>query len=209
MSFELFNTLTAYGDQFCFQLQVDATFVLEELEKYDKMWTRYNPRKKDNNRWGLSLTNLDGNLGAGPDLDSLREYNREHNTAITEKDFIVPTPLYSVFENLCDPIKSSLIRSHVLQLRPGGFFPTHIDNYTTDIESFRLLIPLENMNPRHSWFMLEDKILTWEYGRVYFLNTCKQHTLFNAGRYNMTMVVFNVLLDKETVEYILNLTNMY
>jgi len=65
------------------------------------------------------------------------------------------------------------------------------------------------MNPRHSWFMLEDKILTWEYGRVYFLNTCKQHTLFNAGRYNMTMVVFNVLLDKETVEYILNLTNMY
>ena len=208
MSFELFNTLTAYGDQVQLQLKVNSTFVLEELEKYNKMWTPYNPRKK-NNRWGLSLTNLDGKIGAGPDLDSLREYNREHNTAITEKDFIVPTPLYSVFENLCDPIKKSLIRSHVLQLRPGGYFPIHIDNYSTDIESFRLLIPLENMNPRHSWFIMEDTILTWEYGSVYFLNTCKQHALFNAGKSNMTMVVFNVLLDKETVEYILSLESMY
>ena len=105
-------------------------------------------------------------------------------------------------------MKQWIVRSHILQLRPGGYFPTHIDNYTTDIESFRLLIPLESMNPRHSWFMMEDTILTWEYGFLYFINTCKQHTLFNAGRNNMTMVVFNVLLDKESVEYILSLKNM-
>jgi hypothetical protein len=207
MSFELFNTLTAYGDQFRLQTEVDSTFILDELEKYNNDWTPYNPRKK-NNRWGLSLTNLDGKLGAGPDLDSLREYNREHNTTIVEKDFIVPTPVYDVFKDVCDPMKQWIVRSHILQLRPGGYFPTHIDNYTTDIESFRLLIPLESMNPRHSWFMMEDTILTWEYGFLYFINTCKQHTLFNAGRNNMTMVVFNVLLDKESVEYILSLKNM-
>ena len=44
---------------------------------------------------------------------------------------------------------------------------------------------------------------------MYFLNTCKQHTLFNAGFKNMTMVVLNVLLEKEVVDYILSSKVMY
>ena len=208
MSFHLFNTLTAYGDQYALRLRVELDKVLSELGKFDNSWTPYNPRKK-NNRWGLSITNLDGKLGAGPDLDSLREYNAEHNTEITEKDFIVPTPVYDIFSDILAPISQWLVRCHLLQLRPGGYFPAHIDNYGTDIESFRLLIPLENMNPDHSWFMIEDKILYWEHGDMYFLNTCKQHTLFNAGFKNMTMVVLNVLLEKEVVDYILSPKVMY
>jgi len=208
MSFNLFNTLTTYGDQYALRLRVELDKVLSELGNFDNSWTPYNPRKK-NNRWGLSITNLDGKLGAGPDLDSLREYNKEHNTTMTEQDFTVPTPVYEIFKDVCDPIKQWLIRCHVLQLRPGGYFPAHVDNYGTNIDSFRLIIPLENMNPDHSWFMLEDKIVRWEHGDVYFLNTCKQHTLFNAGFKNMTMVVLNVVLEKEVVDYILSSKVMY
>ena len=55
----------------------------------------------------------------------------------------------------------------------------------------------------------ENKILYWEYGDMYFQNTCKQHTQFNAGFKNMTMVVLNVLLEKEVVDYILSSQVMY
>lgn len=203
MSFHLFNTLTAYGDQYALKLHVKLNDVLSQLDDYRNYWLPYNPRKKIN-RWGLSITNLDGKLGSRIDLDSLREYNAEHNTKITEKDFKVPTPVYDIFSDTLAPISPWLVRCHVLQLRPGGYFPAHIDNYGSDIETFRLIIPLENMNPEHSWFMIEDRILYWKHGIIYFLNTCKRHTLFNTGLENMTMVVLNVLLEKEVIDYILS-----
>ncbi len=207
MSFELYNTLTAYGDQFQLNRDLNPYDILQQLKPYEKHYTRYNPRTV-NNRWGLSITNLDGKLGAGPDLDSLLQYNKEHNTQLTELDFVTPTPVYDIFKEVLDPIKEHLVRCHVLQLRPGGYFPPHIDSYGTDIDSFRLLIPLENMNPTHSYMIMEDRILHWDYGSTYFVNTCKQHLLFNCGYDNMTMVVLNVLLNKESVGYVLDNSNM-
>ena len=207
MSFELYNTLTAYGDQFQLNHEIDATKTLKQLEQYNEFYSPYNPRKK-NNRWGLSITNLDGKLGPGPDLDSLLQYNTENNTSLTELDFNTPTPVYDIFKDVLDPIKKHLVRCHILQLRPGGYFPAHIDNYGLDIDSFRVLIPLENMNPAHSYMLIEDRVLHWDHGGIYFVNTCKQHILFNCGYGNMTMVVLNVLLNKESAGFILDHSNM-
>jgi hypothetical protein len=207
VSFQLYNTLTAYGDQFQLNKDINPYNTLEQLLPYENDYTRYNPRTV-NNRWGLSITNLDGKLGAGPDLDSLLQYNTLCGTSLSERDFKTPTPVYDIFKDTLDPIKEHLIRCHILQLRPGGYFPAHIDNYGTDIDSFRLLIPLENMNPVHSYMMIEDKVLHWDYGSTYFVNTCKQHLLFNCGYDNMTMVVLNVLLNKDSVGYVLDHSNM-
>ena len=57
-------------------------------EKFD--YVRYNPRKPID-RWGLSVTSLDGTMSGIPDLDSIREYNIENDTKYEEEDFNVPT----------------------------------------------------------------------------------------------------------------------
>lgn len=46
--------------------------------------------------------------------------------------------------------------------------------------------------------MYEDKILNFEHGRAYFLNTNKSHTLFSYG--DSYMVVLNVDCNDETKE---------
>jgi len=207
MSFELFNIITAYGDQVNLTVEEDPDSILNNLKQFDNNWSKYNPRK-DINRWGLSVTNLDGTLGPGPDLDSLYEYNKENNTNISESDFIVPTPVYDIVRSYCDPFKKWLFRSHILKLPPGGFFPNHVDNIGSTIDSFRLLVPLQTCNPLdNGYFIYEQyKILFWEYGSLYFLNTCKRHTIFNANDEDDHIVlIMNIKLTEESVSTVLNL----
>ena len=207
MSFELFNTLTAYGDQIRLNEWEDPRITLNELKKFDDKWSAYNPRKNIN-RWGLSITNLDGTLGSGPDLDSLYEYNKENNTNISESSFTVPTPVYDVVAHYCDPFKEWLFRSHILKLGPGGFFPNHIDNYGTQINSFRLLVPLQVCNPLEGGYFIYqyNNVLYWNYGSLYFLNTCKEHTIFNANNFlDHIVLIMNVKLTEESVSTVLNL----
>lgn len=202
MSFELYNILTSYGDQFAFNIKVNTKKILSELTQFDNDWAQYNPRKPVN-RYGLSLTNYDGKLGPGPDLDSLDEYNIEHNVDISEKDFKVCTPAYDLFKEHFEPFKEWLFRSHIIKLGPGGFFPQHIDNYGMTIPSFRIIVPLKNCNPMNGYFLLEDRILNWEYGRLYFMNTCKRHTVFNSSMKDMLFVVLNVELTGKSLHYFL------
>ena len=204
MSYDLYNTLIVYGDQYPLQISVNCSKVLSELRFFESDWTQYNPRKLANNRVALSITNLDGILGAGPDLDSLPEYNSENGTYLDEQDFVVPTPVYDIFADCFDPFSEWLFRCHVIRLSPGGNFPPHIDNYGTTISSFRLFIPLENCNPYQGYFILEDRILRWNHGTMYFINTCKRHLLFNPAGGNMTFVVLNVSLNSESVQYFLS-----
>ena len=207
MSFELFNILTIYGDQIRLDIERDPYITLKGLKQFDNNWAKYNPRKSIN-RFGLSVTNLDGTLGPGPDLDSLYEYNKENNTNISESDFIVPTPVYDLVKIYCDPFKEWLFRCHILKLEPGGFFPNHVDNTGSTIDSFRLLVPLQICNPLDGGYFIYmyDNILHWEYGYLYFLNTCKRHTIFNAHPSNDHIVlIMNVKLTEESVSTVTNL----
>ena len=66
-----YQTLTQYGNF----IELDVTTNAEQLVSWAGTfdWVKYNPRK-DVNRWGLSITSLDGGLSGVPDLDSLYEY---------------------------------------------------------------------------------------------------------------------------------------
>ena len=207
MSFELFNILTAYGDQIQLNLERDPYIILNDLKQFDNKWEQYNPRKNIN-RWGLSVTNLDGSLGPGPDLDSLYEYNKENNTNISESDFIVPTPVYDIVRQYCEPFKEWLFRSHILKLGPGGFFPNHVDNIGPTINSFRLLVPLQVCDPKDNGYFIyeQNKILFWKYGCLYFFNTCKRHTIFNANdEYDHIVLIMNIKLTEESVSTVTSL----
>ena len=48
-------------------------------------------------------------------------------------------------------------------------------------------------------FILEDKVLPWNAGSAYFLNTAKAHHLFNCGDHDSYWIVLNIQTTKESI----------
>jgi len=205
MQLDLYNYLTVYGSV------LETTHKLKNTDKF-VAWTeenftyvKYNPRKPVN-RYGLSLTSLDGGTTGLPDLDSLYEYNQENEIKYTERDFKTKTLVYKYPEitQLLKPIQDDLFRSHIIKLEAGGFFPPHRDFRGMSIDSFRIIIPLQNMKPPAFTFIVDGNIQHWNEGSLYFVDTAKMHYLFNADFDPVYMIVLNVNLNKNTVEFITN-----
>ena len=155
----------------------------------------------------LSITNLDGVFGPGPDLDSLYELKHGQDQTHHENDFNVPTAAYDIVSNFCDPFKEWLSRTHILKLSAGGYFPDHIDNRGPAIDSFRLLVPLQTANASEGgYFIFDNQIINWDYGNIYFVNTCKRHTAFNTNEeFDHIVLVMNVRLTWESVRAVTKL----
>ena len=174
--------LLSYGDFIPLEMHVNANKLLEEIEPFKRSWKPYNPRKK-NNRFGLSITSLDGKLD-GFDLDSFHEYNHVHSTEYTEMSFKEKTDVYhksKEIKKIIDPWESNLSRSHIINLKQNGSFPPHRDWKDLEcVETFRVIVPIANCNPVQMYFVYDnDKILNFNHGQAYFLNTNKEHCLFS------------------------------
>jgi hypothetical protein len=146
-------------------------------------WTHYNPRKAHINRKGLSVTSLDGGFSGIPDLDSLREYNLENNTAYNESHFRSRTNIVNFISELNTTLDlfPDHGRCHFLRLDSGGFFPPHRDNGTSSTLplSFRLIVPVCNFGKNQLTWIHDGHPLHMEHGRTYFINTTKVHSLFS------------------------------
>lgn len=199
----LYSVLTAYGTVYEINSTMNNTKGFVDWTEENFEYVKYNPRK-DINRYGLSITSLDGGISGIPDLDSLYEYNIENNSSYHEKDFTTLTPVYehTDLQKVLDPIKEHIFRTHILKLNPGGFFPPHRDFRGTEFDSFRLIIPLQNVNPPSLTFIVDDKIQHWNLGSVYFVDTAKMHYLFNSSFKPSYMIVVNVELNEFTVNYV-------
>ena len=140
----LYNTLLAYGSFIQLKNKISGPTFIEWTENnFD--YVKYNPRKKIE-RYGLSITSLDGGLSGIPDLDSLLEYNKENNTNLEEENFDVPTPVYeqsNELQRFVEPYKEHLFRTHILKLDPGGFFPKHRDYFKDCFQHVRLISALK------------------------------------------------------------------
>ena len=199
----LFLHLSSLGDIVPLDFCLDIKQLEKELSQFENDWKQYNPRKP-NNRQGLSITSLDGKLSGVPDLDSLFEYNKQHNTNINEVDITVKTPVasnISVIQRLLD-VFDTLGRSHFIRLNKGGFFPPHRDGKILDITCFRVLTLCHNCTPSQFTFRYEDKILNLEPGRPYFVNTRKMHSVFSYVD-NSVQCVLNVPLTKNNYNSII------
>ena len=176
------------------------------LKLFDDKWVQYNPRKNIP-RYGLSITSLDGGFSGRPDLDSLKEYNIEHNLNLDEPDFKTLTPMWPYVESALSKFKNHLGRTHIIKKYAGGQFPSHRDHYERENKSFRLFLPIYNCNPPFNYFILDDKILHFEHGRLYYLNTCKEHIVFTSargGKASSMYVVANINLSEETTDLVLH-----
>ena len=177
----LLTRIALYGDVLSLKMMLDYKKFEKGLKLYDDKWVQYNPRKNIP-REGLSITSLDGGFSGIPDLDSLKEYNEQHNVNLDEPDITTKTPFYPYVESVLGKFKNHLGRTHLIRKYAGGQFPSHRDGYERDIPSFRLFLPIYNCNPPFNYFILDDKILRFEHGRMYFLNTLKEHIVITSAR---------------------------
>lgn len=205
---DYYQQLTVYGDQIRLERTMNShTFV--KWTEHNFKYIPYNTRKVGN-RFGLSITSLDGSMNGVPDLDSLGEYNKENSTSYSEMDFRSATSVFNQCKELQDiisPWKEYIGRSHVLKLNPGGFFPPHRDSRSLKINTFRLIVPLHNVCSPSVNFFIDNRLLNWDLGYLYFVNTAKMHYLFNASYSPSYWIVFNVECNYESIEQIFkNLT---
>ncbi len=195
-----------FGDFISLDKSLDSS-VKKDLAQYSKDWSRYNPRTNIA-REGLCVINEKGSVGPGPALDSLKQYNAEHGTQWNESDFNKPTDLYrnsTALQELLQDILPYCVRTHFIKLLPGGYFPPHRDHSKGIQNTFRLIVPIQNFNPPFCRFILEDTTLYWEQNKMYFLNTTKHHTLFNASpKRDSIWLVINAKLCKETIDFVID-----
>lgn len=173
-------------------VDLDIPIDYQELKKVNFNWVQYNPRKSIQ-RWGCSITSLDGNDSGVPDLDSLLEYNQLNNTNFTENDFVVKTKHSLPFREFLNSFQVG--RSHYLKLGAGGFFPWHRDS---DGQTFRIIYTLENCQPYNFIWLEDDKILSLENNKWYYVNTKKKHAVFSFS--GSIFAVFNVFYTPQNIK---------
>lgn len=155
-------------------------------------WRPYNPQKHFN-RFGVSLTSLDGSDSGTPDLDSLLEHNQQHGTNFKEADFRQPTTWgKKIIGDFSERFDCG--RSHILRLDQGGFFPYHRDS---DRETFRIIYTIQNCSPHEMSWVLERKVLELQDRRWYYVNTKIKHALFSFVD-GVAFVVFNVIKTEKS-----------
>lgn len=165
-------------------IELDQEFYLpppEVLNKYQ--WVKYNPRKNID-RYGLSLTSLDGGMSGYPDLDSLLEYYRQTGESLPEMSFKEKTPLfYDLGQREQDFLNNiSLGRSHFLKLNSGGFFPPHRDSghlYGEHLNCFRIISCLQNCDSKQFVWLQDGVQFKLRPNRLYVINTLKIHSVFS------------------------------
>jgi len=203
----LTDLITNFGDVIRLN---DPNFNLQHMTNVldtSPHWKQYNPRKNIN-RYGLSVTSLDGGYSGVPDLDSLREYNKINGATYGESVFKTRTPIVDELGlgPFLDIWGRHLGRSHFLRLDKGGFFPPHRDNgIALPPRTVRILVPIR-WQYNHAVWIQDGKLLHLEEGRPYFINTSKEHSVFSYTDGSI-LLVLNVMTGPETLHALLSNAN--
>ena len=211
-----FNPLTefvvSYGDIVELGLETIHTDEYKDLILNHPGWRQYNSYKDGYNRYGLSITSLDGGYSGVPDLESLSQYYKETGKLYYEQDFKVRTPLsYEIpaVSELCDLFGDDLCRSHFLRLDKGGFFPPHRDHiFRLPNDMFRILVPFYNFHSSNMSWIFDGKVVQLREGNTYFMNTTKAHSLFSYDD-GCTMLVLNVSATEDTMNRLIRKMRVY
>jgi hypothetical protein len=179
--------------------------LLEELKPFENDWKKYNP-KKPNNRYGLSVTSIDGGLHGIPDLTSLRDWEIQTGELIHNHDLNVPTDVYKncpTLQAILEPWKPWLGRCHFLRMDRGSFFPEHFDinkeDYSYDEVRF---IGFVKCNEYDFKWIYDDKIIKGNQGTLWYFNGNKRHSVFSF-KDGIILLVMCLKFDKDLFQKML------
>ena len=180
--------------------------LLEELKPFENDWKKYNP-KKPNNRFGLSVTSIDGGLHGIPDLTSLRDWEIQTGERIHNHDINVPTDVYKncpTLQAILEPWKPWLGRCHFLRMDRGSYFPEHFDvnkeDYSYDEVRF---VGFVKCNEYDFKWIYDDKIIKGNQGSLWYFNGNKRHSVHSTAD-GIILLVMCLKFDKDLFQKMLD-----
>ena len=197
-----YERVLSYGNIFPLNITCNTSKLIEEIAQFD--FAQYNTEKSNIPRLGLSVTSLDGNINSG-DLESL------NGTEYRESSFSKLTPVYyksSEVQKIVDPFKPWIGRTHILNIRRGGYFPPHRDELSVEQHTFRVIIPLRAFNPPHNYLLYNDRVTYMNEGQAYFMNTNAVHSDMSFSNDMLVMVMNVVCCDQSYERLMLSVHNL-
>jgi hypothetical protein len=168
--------LLQLGDFEPLDIKINVEEFKKEIAAFDTDWVDYLPRADTvNNRQGLTLTNMPGQGHTG--VPSLAEACAKEKRRVSELEFNQPTDVYNQCYSL-QPFLNEfrpLGRTFLVKCNQGGHFVPHRDHPSMPREVFRLAVFLDNVGPLDYDWLMDDRKLYIEPGRVYYINTRKTH----------------------------------
>jgi hypothetical protein len=170
-----------------------------ELSQFQNDWQDYLPRTdRPNNRKGLTLTTLPGKTHL--DAPSLAEASYAAKRRLSELEFNHKTDVYHacktltpLFEKFPDLGRTFFVKSDI-----GGYFVPHRDHPAMPRDVFRLVVFVNNCGPLDYDWLMDDRKLQIEPGRVYYVNTRKTHRTISWVNDSIHLIL-NVPMTSENV----------
>jgi len=191
--------LSNLGNVVPLNIKINCEQFMNEIKPFDQDWVDYLPRTdRPNNRQALALTNLPGtdhktNI-------SLAQASYAAKRKLSELDFSQPTDVYknctslSGFLDQWNPLgRTFLVKSNI-----GGYFVPHRDHPSMPRDVFRLIVFLNNCNPLDYDWLMDDKKLQIEIGRVYYIITRLAHRTISWVD-NSIHLILNVPFNTENI----------
>ena len=101
----------------------------------------------------------------------------QHGRAVNEMEFCEKTDLYHGCPSLHGFLDAfaPLGRTFLVKSNTGGYFVPHRDHPSMPRQVLRLAVFLNNCGPLQYDWLMDDRKLMIEHGRVYYINTRKTH----------------------------------
>lgn len=186
------------------QWKIDCNQFMNEIEQFKDDWQDYLPRTdRPNNRKSLTLTCLPGtDHKTNP---SLAQASMAAGRRLSELEFNQPTAVWNSchslhgFLNTWKPLgRTFLIKSNI-----GGYFVPHRDHPSIPRDVFRLIVFLNNCGPLDYDWLMDDRKLQIEHGRVYYLNTRMTHRTISWVNDSIHLIL-NVAMTSENISRVIS-----
>jgi hypothetical protein len=197
------TALLSLGDFEPLDYKIDVNAFAKDISPFNNDWVDYLPRTdRPNNRTGLSLMNYPG--WTHTECPSMPEAYMKLGTVPKETDFNTRTDLYNACKSL-QPFLDDwqpLGRTFLVKSDIGGHFVPHRDHPSMPRETFRLIAFLNNCGPTDYDWLMDDRKIQIEPGRVYYVNTRKTHRTISWVN-DSTHLILNVPFTSSNVSKVL------
>lgn len=203
--------LTQIGDFEPLEWKLDCDHIQSVIRgKYQNDWVDYLPRTdRPNNRKSMTLTTMPGwDHRTAP---SIPEAYNKLGRIPREEEFCVPTSLYQDCDQAGEGRMSlkgfldlwqPLGRTFIINSGIGGYFVPHRDHPGMPRPCFRLVAFLNNCGPYDYDWLMDDRKLEIEQGRVYYVNTRRTHRTI-SWKNDSWHLILNVPFTVENVDRVL------
>jgi hypothetical protein len=168
--------LCSLGDVIPLNLKINLHQFDQEIAAFNDKWVPYlHKTDRSNDRQGLCLYGLpDGTMSDGL---SMPESIRKAKRVLHEMEFNTPTEVFNHCQSLHEVFRhfSPVGRSFLVKCNAGGWFFPHRDDPQLWRKSMRLIAFLRNSKEHEYDFILDDRKIHIEEGRLYYINTRKMH----------------------------------